>query len=53
MQITLFVCSLLLEVFKRCVFLQVCKLAGYLFGQKWYINEQGFGIQERVSSNKE
>ena len=34
-------------------FLQVCKLAGYFFGQKWYINERRFGIQERVSSNKE
>ena len=26
--------------------------AGYLFGQKRYIKEYGFGIQDRVSSNK-
>ena len=50
LQITLFVCSLLLEVFERRVFLQVCKLAplfpesimsrlGYLFSQNRYIKE--------------
>ena len=50
LQITLFVFPLLLEVFRRCVFPQVYKLAplfiksimnwaGYLFSQKRYIRE--------------